>query len=138
MHAYLLSAVLAVTALVLGSGQLSAAQNEGAPATIIVNLPADATLTIDGMPTKSTTANRVFVTPPLSQGTYSYTFKADFVREGKAVTVQQKVSVQPGRETVVSMNVPGDAGVGSTDYRALYPAESTTPGPRLWTYRRGR
>jgi uncharacterized protein (TIGR03000 family) len=125
MYAYLLSAVLGVTALGLGSGQLSAAQNEGAPATIIVSLPADATLTIDGMLTKSTSATRVFVTPPLADGNYSYTFKADFLREGKAVTVQQKVAVRPGRETVVSLDVPGQAGVGSPNYRALYPAEST-------------
>ena len=131
MYSCLLSAVLGMTTL--GLGQQSAASTEGAPATIIVSLPTDATLTIDGMPTKSTSATRVFVTPPLADGNYSYTFKADFLREGKAVTVQQKVAVRAGKETAVSLDVPGQAGVGSP-ITALFTRQSpamTSYAPRF-------
>ena len=43
----------------------SVAQATGTEATLVVNLPEDATLTIDGEETTSTSANRVFVSPPL-------------------------------------------------------------------------
>jgi uncharacterized protein (TIGR03000 family) len=137
MYSCLLSAAVGMTTLGLGAAQQTAAPTQGAPASIHVILPADAMLTIDGMPTKATTANRWFVTPPIAEGSYSYTFKAEYVREGKTITVQQKVLVRPNQETVVSFDVPGQAVAGSLNYRALYPAESTAPSsPRLWTYRR--
>jgi uncharacterized protein (TIGR03000 family) len=67
-------------------------------------LPAGARLTIDGRLTQSTSSERWFVTPPLESGkTFAYTLQADFVREGKTVTVREKVAVQPGRETSVSL-----------------------------------
>jgi len=44
-----------------------------APATLVVSLPADARLIIDGEATTSTTARRTFVSPELAPGkTYSY------------------------------------------------------------------
>jgi uncharacterized protein (TIGR03000 family) len=150
MHSYLLAAVLGVAALCVGAGQLSAAAPEGAPANINVSLPADATLTIDGSPTKSTSANRWFVTPPLPEGkSFTYTLKADFVREGKTITVQQKVSVRAGGVSVVSLDVPGQAvagsGVGSSGVRNFYyapeaptyaPAAPTTTGSGYNNYQR--
>ena len=95
-----------------------------------MSLPADATLTFDGSPTRSTSANRWFVTPPLPEGkSFTYTLKADFVREGKAITVQQKVTVRAGGVSVVSLDVPGQAvagsGVGSSDVRNFYYAPGT-------------
>jgi uncharacterized protein (TIGR03000 family) len=95
------------------------------PATIRVTLPADARLTVDGQPTRSISAERLFLSPPLEPGQdFRYTFRAEFLREGKTVTVQRDVIVRAGRETVVSLDAPGGAayayGRGSSETRAFY------------------
>jgi len=74
-----------------------------APATLTVSLPADAKLTVDGSPTKSTSNLRTFTTPELNPGrTYSYTLKAEYVKDGQAVSAEKVVYVQAGKETKVS------------------------------------
>jgi len=64
-----------------------------APATIVVSLPATATLTVDGTPTTSTSAQRTLVTPALEEGTYVYTLRAQF--EGQTQT--QDIQVRAGQ-----------------------------------------
>ena len=83
-----------------------------APATIIVSLPADARLTIDGAATISTSAERVFTSPTLPVGEdFHYTLKAQYVRDGQPVVFSKDVTVRAGLETRVNM-VP-TAGVAS-------------------------
>jgi uncharacterized protein (TIGR03000 family) len=133
MYSYLLSAMLSANVLGIGAAQQATAQETGAPATIHVILPADAKLTIDGMPTKSTSADRWFYTGPLGEGTYVYNFRAEYVKEGKTVTVQEKVTVRAGRETLVTLDFPPPS--SST---AFYPPEpSTRSSSRTMPYRRG-
>jgi uncharacterized protein (TIGR03000 family) len=68
-------------------------------------LPANARLTIDGQSTKSTSANRLFITPPLQGGSnYQYLLRAEITRDGQRLTQQQKVTVRPGEETSVTFN----------------------------------
>jgi uncharacterized protein (TIGR03000 family) len=75
-----------------------------APATLIVSLPADAKLIIDETTTTSTSSERVFVSPVLTPGTdYNYTLKAEVVRNGKPVKVEEKVVVRAGQETRVTL-----------------------------------
>jgi uncharacterized protein (TIGR03000 family) len=75
-----------------------------APATIIVSLPAEAKLLIDGNATTSTTTERVFVSPALDRGMeYYYTLKAEVVRDGKAEVRTEKVAVRAGEETRVNL-----------------------------------
>jgi uncharacterized protein (TIGR03000 family) len=75
-----------------------------APATLIVSLPADAKLTIDDSPTTSTSAERTFVSPALKPGQdYNYTLKAEMVRDGKTVNVEEKVTVRAGEATRVTL-----------------------------------
>jgi uncharacterized protein (TIGR03000 family) len=86
-------------------------EKEGAAAantaTIVVNLPAQATLTIDGAATRSTSATRVFVTPALEDGKeYYYTLTAEMVRDGQKVTATRKVAVRAGEESRVSLEFP--------------------------------
>jgi len=79
------------------------------PATIIVNLPADAKLSIDGATTNSTSAQRSFVSPPLQTGKdYVYTLTATVVRDGQTLEQSQRVSVRPGAETRVQLDFKGD------------------------------
>jgi uncharacterized protein (TIGR03000 family) len=74
-------------------------------AQIVVSVPADASVTVDGKATVSTSTVRTFETPTLtSDKTYSYTFKAEFSREGKTVTVSKKVTVKAGKIVNLDLN----------------------------------
>jgi uncharacterized protein (TIGR03000 family) len=75
-----------------------------APATIVLSLPADAQVTLDGVVTTSTSASRTFVTPDLTPGTeFVYTLSAKIVRDGETRSVTQKVSVRAGEESRVNL-----------------------------------
>jgi uncharacterized protein (TIGR03000 family) len=76
-------------------------------ATVMVDLPADATLTIDGEATTSTSATRLFQTPQLESGqTFHYTLKAQVERDGKVQTITRRVEVRAGEQTRVSLTLP--------------------------------
>jgi uncharacterized protein (TIGR03000 family) len=73
-----------------------------APATIVVTLPADARLTVDGMPTNSLTERRTLLTPELQFGeTYVYTLRAEIVREGRTEVQSHEVNVRGGETSTV-------------------------------------
>jgi uncharacterized protein (TIGR03000 family) len=78
-----------------------------APATIVVELPADAKLLIDNAATNSTGGSRAFQSPTLSPGKdYHYTLKAEVVRDGKPVQVERVVDVKAGQITQVTLTLP--------------------------------
>jgi uncharacterized protein (TIGR03000 family) len=78
----------------------------GTQATLIVSLPEDATLTIDGEETTSTSAQRVFVTPALEEGKeYEYTLKAKVQRDGKVEIATAKVTFRAGETKPVELKV---------------------------------
>ena len=78
-----------------------------APATIIVNVPANARLTVDGTATSSTASRRVFVTPAMEVGSdYAFSFTAELVRDGQTVSETQTVTVSGGRSSEVSFTFP--------------------------------
>lgn len=73
------------------------------PAKVLVSLPADAKLSIDGHVTTSNTAERTFVSPALEAGKeYQYTLTAELVRDGKNVTESKTVIVRAGETTSVN------------------------------------
>jgi uncharacterized protein (TIGR03000 family) len=82
------------------------------PATIVVRLPVNARLMIEGQPTQSMSGERVFVSPPLEPGkTYSYNLKAEIDRNGEKATTTQSVDVRAGETSRVALNFPTpDAG----------------------------
>ncbi len=87
------------------------AGNLGDAAMLIVNLPADASLTIDGAPTQTPGARRVFVTPSLPQGKeFTYELKARVMKDGKEQTKTEKVKVKAGQETPVTLTFAGEEG----------------------------
>jgi uncharacterized protein (TIGR03000 family) len=95
-------------------GKKKSTMENVAPATIVVTVPADARLTIDGEATTSTSTRRVFVSPALEAGRdYHYTLKAEFVKDGKPVTVSKEIAVQAGNETRVTLDAGSLAGVAS-------------------------
>jgi uncharacterized protein (TIGR03000 family) len=78
-----------------------------ARATLVVSLPADATLYVDGQRTTTTSGQRTFSTPALDSGkTYFYTLTAEVNRGGVARTVTEKVYVRPNQTTQVSLSIP--------------------------------
>jgi uncharacterized protein (TIGR03000 family) len=83
-------------------------ETSAAPALIVVSLPADAKLTVDGAETTSTSAQRSFVSPPLEPGKeYVYTLKATVVRDGQTLETSKRVSVRPGAEARVQIDFAG-------------------------------
>jgi uncharacterized protein (TIGR03000 family) len=67
-----------------------------------VTLPPDAKLFVDGAPTTSTSSSRLFVSPALDgDENYSYTLRAEVIRNGRTVTETRKVPVWPGETTNV-------------------------------------
>jgi uncharacterized protein (TIGR03000 family) len=78
-----------------------------APATIIVSLPAEAKLLIDGSATKSISATRVFTSPALEPGKqFAYTLTGELLRDGRTVTTSKQVVVRAGAETQVQLDFP--------------------------------
>ena len=75
-----------------------------APASLVVNLPADATLKIDGTATKATSTVRQFTTPVLARGeSYNYTLTAEIVRDGQTYSATQTVAVRAGQTSQVEL-----------------------------------
>jgi uncharacterized protein (TIGR03000 family) len=72
-----------------------------APATIVVNVPANANLTVDGNATTSTSVRRVFMTPALETNS-EYVYNLTATVDGQSQT--QTVTVQGGRTTQVNFS----------------------------------
>jgi uncharacterized protein (TIGR03000 family) len=95
----LLGGTVCVTALaaVLAAMPLLASQETAAPATITVVVPASATITFDGNPTKEAGTERVFFTPPVPAGkTFDYTIVARWTANGQPVEKVRTVNVAGG------------------------------------------
>jgi uncharacterized protein (TIGR03000 family) len=75
--------------------------------TLVIDLPADAKLTIEDQPMTSTSATRTFTSPALEFGkNYTYTLKAEIVREGKTLSTTREVKVKAGEDVRVSLDIP--------------------------------
>ncbi len=76
-----------------------------APAVILVNLPAEARLLVDGTVTTSTSTQRRLVSPALPTGReFHYTLTAEILRNGQTVRESRPVTVRAGQETRVEFN----------------------------------
>lgn len=72
-------------------------------ARVVVQVPTDAKLFIDGHEMKSTSGRRVFSTPQLQHGqTYYYVVRAQVEREGQVLSETQRVILQPGQQVTAS------------------------------------
>jgi uncharacterized protein (TIGR03000 family) len=79
-------------------------------ATLVVRLPADARLVIDGQESKQTGSVRNFYSPPLAPGkTYRYSLEWTYRKDGNPVTRSRVVRVRAGDEIEVDLrNDKGD------------------------------
>lgn len=77
------------------------------PARIEVRLPhPDAEVWFDGRKTDVIGARRIFITPPLPAGTYSYNISAAWHQGGRLVTEERTVTVRAGSSTLVDFTQP--------------------------------
>jgi len=66
-------------------------------AQLVVELPGDAKLYVDGNPMKTNAAKRTFNTPPLQPGqAYYYMLRAEVVRDGQTIGQTTRVIVRAG------------------------------------------
>jgi uncharacterized protein (TIGR03000 family) len=87
----------------------SADASAAAPATIEMNLPAEAKVTIDDTITESTSAIRTFVSPPLEPGAeYNYNIKVEIIRDRRAVIAQKQITVRAGEIAKVAVRLSED------------------------------
>ncbi len=78
-----------------------------APATLVVQLPAQARLTINHKACQADSPTRTFVSPPLQPGKdYYYTLQAEIDRDGRKVLATQRVAVRAGEEKQVLLAFP--------------------------------
>jgi len=76
-------------------------------ARIVVQLPAEARLTVDDSPTQSTSSVRTFISPPLESGkSYYYTLKAEINRDGQTLTTDRRITVRAGEQSNVKLEFP--------------------------------
>ncbi len=99
------AAWLLAVALLAGHGGPAGAQPpERAPATLIVTVPAGASLTIEGEATRQTGAERRYVSPPLVAGkTYVYSLTATWDDGGVTRKMERQVEVKAGKEVRVDL-----------------------------------
>jgi uncharacterized protein (TIGR03000 family) len=77
------------------------------PAVIVVSLPADARLTVDDTPTRSTSSVRTLISPPLQPGkAFTYTLKAEINRGNGPITETREVTVRAGEQANVRFDFP--------------------------------
>jgi uncharacterized protein (TIGR03000 family) len=77
------------------------------PATIVVELPTDARLTVNGVATRATTGKRVFVSPPLEPNkVFHYTLRAELDRDGQTLVANQRIGVRAGEQQQLSLEFP--------------------------------
>lgn len=71
-------------------------------ATLLIRVPAGATLTVDGRKIEASSAETTFRTPPLPAGReFSYLLKAEILRDGRPESLTQKVTFRAGERLTV-------------------------------------
>jgi uncharacterized protein (TIGR03000 family) len=95
---------LLLVALVVGSGTAQQPPKTD-KITLIIKVREDATVEVDGTPTKQTGETRRFESPPVEVGKkYTYTVVARWEPNNYTkITRTRKVEVQPGKETTVDL-----------------------------------
>lgn len=101
-----------------------------APATLIVRLPADTQLTIDGESMQNGGSVREIESPPLKPGqTYTYTVVGQVVRDGRIVTARKEVDVRADEVTEVALDLPAlPVGYGLMEGGSIYNPQDTMAG----------
>lgn len=107
---------LHVFALETHEGHTTASAGESTPmaatsppkerATLVVTVPRDAKVYFDDQATSTTGEERTFKTLPLTpDGTYSFTVKAEVVRDGKTFVTHEQIQFRAGETAKIALEV---------------------------------
>ena len=107
------SRILSIPVVLIHAGAIQAATDgdkssrQTDHATLTVSLPADATLQVQGVKTRSKGDVRTFSSPPLPVGRrFTYLLRATWTERGRPVTQSQKVVVTAGAQVRVRFPMP--------------------------------
>ncbi|HEY7427156.1 MAG TPA: TIGR03000 domain-containing protein [Gemmataceae bacterium] len=104
LYGALLTGALALTA---GAAWAVPPPPVGERAEIVVNVPPDATVWVDGARMRSVGLTRVFVTPPLVPGyNYGYDLRISWLEGGRARGMERHVSFRAGDRLVLDVAQP--------------------------------
>lgn len=79
---------------------------------VVIEVPENAKLFVDGMLMKDGPTQRVFQTPPLSPNeTYFYDVRVEVTTNGVVSSNSQRIVVRPGESVVADLRVPSNDGV---------------------------
>jgi uncharacterized protein (TIGR03000 family) len=95
----------------------AANQMDESKARLLVIVPPDARVFVEDQPTQQMGFERLFLSPSLEKGTYTYTVRATWTENGQEVNREKKVKVEPGRMASANFVAGGDerrAGRGRT------------------------
>lgn len=91
------------------AGKRTTPASGGQRAEIVMNVPLDAIIFIDGQRITSGGMSRIFVTPPLASGRrYFYDVKVSWVEGSRARESSRHVSFQPGQRVVLNYSQPNE------------------------------
>jgi uncharacterized protein (TIGR03000 family) len=96
-------------------------------ARLLVVVPPDARVYVDDQATRQTGMERLYESPPLQQGTYSYNVRAKWTENGKEVTHEKKVNVGPGRMSVANFFQGGEEQQGGPSRSREYGSDEAMP-----------
>jgi uncharacterized protein (TIGR03000 family) len=97
----------------------------GNAAEVIVKAPADVQLSVEDRDIPRTAGEQAFHTPALEPGySYTYTFKARVVRDGKTVAYTKQVKVQAGQTSTADFTKLAAEGKDSARIVVKLPAEA--------------
>jgi uncharacterized protein (TIGR03000 family) len=112
-------------------------------ATVVVTLPADAKLFIEGKLIDQTGSVRAFRTPelqPVPAGqSYEYTMSIEVVRNGRTVKSEEKVRVEAGKVARVNFAEPAPGSGNTAQIHVRMPADAVlTVDGRSWSATEGQ
>lgn len=104
----------AVVACVMPAG--ASAHDYRTTVRLEIYLPPNARLFIEGQETRSKGPKRLFVSPPLAPGKYTYTIKAIIPEPNGPRTVTRQLDVRPGDFESIDLRAPGERPIADVEY----------------------
>ena len=97
----------------------------GNAAAVVITAPADVQLSVEGRDIPRTASEETFRTPDLEPGySYTYTFKARVVRDGKAVAYTKQVKVRAGQTSTADFRKLTSEGKDAARLTVKLPADA--------------
>ena len=107
-------------------------ESDASRGTVLVKMPIDAKLFVEGKSMAVKDGERTFVTPPLPTDREAmYSFKIEFTRDGETLTIAKKVNIRAGKATTVDFNDILSSKTKATSDRMTKALPEVTIDPKL-------